>query len=91
MLIDITIQIPKEAKCNIKTSDNYRGITPRSIPGRILYNIILNHYDSLLVTYDLQFGFKRRHSTAISSIESHMTLIVIVCFSCMFLDATIAF
>ena len=58
-----TIPIPKSKNVNVTNSDNYRGITLRYVFGRIFYNIILNRYASLLVSSELQFGFKRKCST----------------------------
>ncbi len=67
LLIGTTIPIPKSKHGNVTSSDNYRGITLNSIMGRILDNIILTRYSSLLVSSDLQFGFKRKRSTAMCS------------------------
>jgi hypothetical protein len=58
------IHIPKGSNVNVTALENYRGITLSSVFGRILDSIILSRYASLLVTFDLQFGFERKRSTA---------------------------
>jgi hypothetical protein len=62
LLIGTTIPIPKGKHGNATSSDNYRGITLSSIMGGILDSVILIRYSS-----DLQFGFKRKRSTAMCS------------------------
>jgi hypothetical protein len=63
-LMGTFIPIPKGNNANDTASENYRDITSSSVFGRILDSIILSSYASLLVTSDLQFGFKRKRSTA---------------------------
>jgi hypothetical protein len=77
------------------SSDNYHGITLSNIMGRILDNIIMTRYSTLLVSSDLQFGFKRKRSTAMCSmvakdVISHYTEHGSDVF-CSFLDASKAF
>jgi hypothetical protein len=55
--------IPKGFNQNLSYSTNYRGIANSSILGRVIDNIILNRYHQLLISSDLQFGFKRGPST----------------------------
>jgi hypothetical protein len=80
---------------NVSNSDNYGGITLRSVFGRIFYNIILHRCASLLVSSELQFGFKRKCSTAMCTM---IVKEVISCHTyqninvfCIFLDASKAF
>jgi hypothetical protein len=63
-LMGTLIAIPKGNNVNVTASENYRGITLSSVFERILNSIILCRYASLLATSDLQFGFKRKRSTA---------------------------
>lgn len=94
-LIGTLIPIPKGRCVNVTDSGNYRGITLSSVLGRILDIIILNRYASLLVTSDLQFGFKRKRSTAMCTmvmkevISHYMSQDSSV--FCTFLDASKAF
>jgi hypothetical protein len=94
-LMGTLIPIPKGNNVNVTASENYRGITLSSVFGRILDSIILSRYASLLVTSDLQFGFKRKRSTTmctmvvkevISYYMNHDSSVF-----CTFLDASIAF
>jgi hypothetical protein len=76
-------------------SRSYSQPTLSSIMGRILDNIILTRYSTLLVSSDLQFGFKRKRSTAMCSmvakeVISHYTEHGSDVF-CSFLDASKAF
>jgi hypothetical protein len=58
---------PKGKNLNYSCSANYRGIALSSIIGKILDAHILNRYDRLLVSTDMQFGFKVAHSTSMCS------------------------
>jgi hypothetical protein len=57
------IPIPKGKNVNVDSSDNYRSITLGSVFGRIFDNIVLNRYDSMPTSSELQFGFKPKRST----------------------------
>jgi len=58
------LPIPKGINLNYSDSANYRGIALSSIIGKIYDLYVLNRYESLLTTPDLQFGFKIGHSTS---------------------------
>ena len=47
----------------MNNSDACRSIALSSIVGKVLDNIILTKHANVLVTSDLQFGFKAKHST----------------------------
>ena len=64
MLIYTFVPIPKNRKKFINDSDNYRGIALSSVLGKVLDWVILKRYEKALQTYDMQFGFKEKHSTA---------------------------
>lgn len=87
--------IPKGHNQNLSLSDNYRGIAISSLFGKILDNIILIRYRHLLVTSELQFGFKHKHSTQMCTMVLKETISYYVhnnsTVFCTFLDATKAF
>jgi hypothetical protein len=91
-----TIPIPKNKNVNVTRSDNCRGIMLSSVIGRILDNIIMHRLVSLLASCDLQFGFKRRRSTAmctavVKEVAAYYTQQVNSNVFCTFLDASKAF
>ena len=49
---------------NYSDSTNYRGIALSSIFGKLFDLHVLSRYESFLTTSNLQFGFKRGHSTS---------------------------
>ena len=63
MLLSTLVPIPKNPRKSGGDSDNYRAIALSSIIGKILDQIILCKNLDLLQSCDLQFGFKRKHST----------------------------
>jgi hypothetical protein len=56
------IPISKSKNSKVNNSYIYRGITFSSVFGRILDGIVFNRYVSMLVSSELQFGFKLRRS-----------------------------
>ena len=95
LLLGTIESIPKDKKKDLCTSSNYRGITLCNSISKILDIIILSRYRDKLNTSDLQFAFKRGHSTAMCT----LVLKEIVryyynngsnVFSC-YIDATITF
>lgn len=92
--ISSIIPIPK-SKNNVCDSSAYRGIALSSIIGKLVDHILLERFSDLLFTSDLQFGFKRGHSTtmctavlkeAVAYYTSNQSSVY-----CVFLDATKAF
>ena len=70
--------IPKNANGHISDSENYRGIALSSAIGKVLDIIIMNRYSNELMSSNLQFSFKPKHSTvmctaAMRKIVSHYT------------------
>ena len=61
------LPIVKNKRKNLTSSDNYRAIALSSVMVKILDNIILNKFSDTLVSSDLQFGFKKKHSTIMCS------------------------
>jgi hypothetical protein len=58
------VPLIKDHQGNKCSSDNYRGITISPIMSKIFEHILRICYGEKLVTSDLQFGFKKKHSTA---------------------------
>ena len=64
-LLDAVItSIPKDLKGNLCTDDNYRGIALCSSLCKIIDLVIIDKYCDKLMTSDLQFAFKKDHSTS---------------------------
>ncbi len=57
------IPIPKNKKKSLNDSNNYRAIALSSILGKLLDHMILTKYQDVFKTSDLQYGFKKKHST----------------------------
>ena len=57
------IPIPKNKKKSLSDLNNYRGIALSSIVGKILDKVLISKHSEVLSTCDMQFGFKKRHST----------------------------
>jgi hypothetical protein len=57
------IPIPKCTRKSLNDSNNYRAITLSSIICKIMDIVILNENKKVLVTSDVQFGFKPKSST----------------------------
>ncbi len=69
-LLSTLIPIPKNKRKSLNMSDNYRAIALSSILGKLFDNILLHKCEDIFLTSDLQFGFKKKHST------SHCTFVV---------------
>jgi hypothetical protein len=54
----------KDASGDVNDSNNYRPITLGSLFLQLFERVLLSKIDNYLVTDDLQFGFKRKHSTS---------------------------
>ncbi len=63
LLMASITSIPKNKCGNICSSDNYRGIALSSAISKINDIIILNKYQNILSTSDMQFAFKKKHGT----------------------------
>jgi len=57
------LPIPKKINANCSDSENYRGIAMSSVFCKIFDNIVPDKFHDILVTFELQFGFKRNSST----------------------------
>jgi hypothetical protein len=63
MCLSTVSPIPKNAKKSLQDSENYRAIALSSVIAKALDKILLYKIPALSSTCDLQFGFKKRHST----------------------------
>ena len=63
LLESVLIPIPKDKRKSLNDSKNYRAIAMGSILLKLLDLCILNRHRYTLNTSDLQFGFKKDHST----------------------------
>ena len=94
MCISTIIPIPKDSK-NVRESSNYRGIALSSIIGKIVDLICLSRFADQLMTSELQFGFKKGHSTNACTMLLKETVAYYThnCSNvfCVFLDASKAF
>ena len=59
----VLIPIPKDKKKSLNTSKNYRAIALSSVMGKIIDLCLLSKHTELFTTNDLQFGFKKDHSS----------------------------
>ena len=89
------IPIPKRKNANVTESSNYRGISLSSIFAKLFDSIVLTRYSEHLESCELQFGFKRKRSTAMCSMIMKETVSHYInnnsTVHCVFLDATKAF
>ena len=59
-----TVILMPEGRNDVSSDcSGYKGITLSSVFGKVLDLIILNRYTDILITSDLQFGFKAKRST----------------------------
>ena len=56
--------IIKDAEGDASSLDNYRGITLSHVFSYLFDHAVLLKIDSFLITDDLQFGYKKKHSTS---------------------------
>lgn len=68
LLLSTVVFLPKDLNKSICNSDNYRGISLYSSLNKIIEWIILLKYKKAFVTSELQFAYKRRHSTTMCTI-----------------------
>lgn len=87
--------IPKGHNLSTCDSSNYRGIAISSVFSKVFENVVLIRYRHLLSTCDLQFGFKKKHSTQMCTMVLKETISYYLSNKskvfCTFLDATKAF
>ena len=62
-LLSTLVPIPKNKRKSLNKSDNYRAIALSSILGKLLDVILLKKCQHVFKSSDLQFGFKKKHST----------------------------
>ena len=62
------VSIPKDNKKWLSGSDNYRGISFFNSLGKLFDHIILLKYSKQLQSSDMQFGYKKDHSTTLCTL-----------------------
>ena len=68
-LLTATIEsIPKDCKGSIQTSNNYRGITLCNSIQKLMDIVIMQRYENILLTSDMQYAFKQNHSTVMCTL-----------------------
>ena len=63
ILLSTLVPIPKNRLKSLNNSDNYRAIALSSILGKLFDKILLSKCSHVFTTSDLQYGFKKNHST----------------------------
>ena len=63
LLEAVIVSIPKDIKGDLRSDSNYRGIALCSAMCKIIDIIIMDKYLDRLITSELQFAFKKEHST----------------------------
>ena len=58
----IIFPLVKDVMQNVNSADNYRAITVSPLVSKLFEYCILNRFEYLLTSDDLQFGFKRNSS-----------------------------
>ena len=67
LLLSTIISIPKDNRGFMSSSDNYRGISMSNSLCKLFDYIFIELNADSLKTDDMQFGFKRNHSTVLCS------------------------
>ena len=67
LLLSTIISIPKDSRGSMSSSDNYRGISMSNSLCKLFDYIFIELNVDSLKTGDMQFGFKRNHSTVLCS------------------------
>ena len=57
------LPLVKDSAGNIADAKNYRPISLTTVVSKLIELIILNRYESILISCDNQFGFKKNLST----------------------------
>ena len=74
LLLATVTSIPKDNRGNLCDSSNYRGIALCSSISKVLDIIVLNRYGHLLNTSDMQYAYKRGHSTSMCTLTVKETV-----------------
>ena len=67
MLSSVMLPIVKNKRVQSNCSDNFRAICLQSVLCKLLDLVLLDREKQSLITSELQFGFKAKHSTAIAT------------------------
>ena len=74
MLKSTIISFPKDAKAFISNVNNYRGISLSNSINKVFDYVIIELYQNILMSSNMQFAFKTQHSTALCSVVYLETL-----------------
>ena len=67
LLKSTIVSIPKDNKASLSNSDNYRGISIFKSINK-LFEVILYLYKDQFQSSDMQFGYKKGHSTTLCTL-----------------------
>ena len=95
LLKSTIVSIPKDNKASLSNSDNYRGISLFNSINKLFDHVILYLYKDQFQSSDMQFGYKKGHSTTLGTLVykeviSHYVNNNTSVYSCL-LDASRAF
>ena len=68
LLKSTIVSIPKDYKASLSSSDNYRGISLFNCICKLFDNVLLFLYKPQLLSSEMQFGFKEKHSTSLCTL-----------------------
>ena len=95
LLNSTIVSIPKDSRGNLSADDNYRGIALCSSLFKLFEGILIKKQDSKLTTSDMQYAYKRNHSTTMCTMVLkdvvNQYLLKNSSVYCCFIDASKAF
>ena len=68
LLKSTIVSIPKDNKASLSNSDNYRGISLFNSINKLFDHVILYLYKDQFQSSDMQFGYKKGHSTTLCTL-----------------------
>lgn len=68
LLLSTILSIPKDSKASLSNIDNYRGISLFNSISKVFDYVTIHLCDKDLLSSDMQFAYKERHSTVLCSI-----------------------
>ena len=68
LLKSTILSIPKDNKASLSNSDNYRGVSLFNSINQLFDHIILYLYKDQFQSSDMQFGYKKGHSTMLCTL-----------------------
>ncbi len=68
LLVSTIVSIPKDSKASLCNQDNYRGISLFNSIAKVFDYVIIDLFGDHLMTSDMQFAYKEKHSTTLCSV-----------------------